>query len=179
MFKSIENPSCNDLYLTNSPLSFQNTTTISTGLSDFHKMTVTVLKTTFKKIRPKKVTYRDYKKFNREVFEEELQMKLDSNIHKYSSFETIFLEVLNKHAPIKNKFIRANHAPYMTKNLRKAIMKRSQLETKYMKNKTPDNLKLYKKHRNYCSKLYKKERKKYYNGLDLKCVTDNKNSGTQ
>ena len=33
---------------------------------------------------------------------------------------------------------------------------------------------LYRKQRNYCSKLYKKERKKYYNNLDLKNITDNK-----
>ena len=35
-YESIENPSCIDLFLTNSPLCFQNTTTV-TGLSDFHK----------------------------------------------------------------------------------------------------------------------------------------------
>ena len=37
--------------------------------------------------------------------------------------------------------------------------------------------KLYKKQRNFCSILYKKERKRYYEMLDLKNVTDNKNSG--
>ena len=47
-FKSIENPSCVDLFLTNCCKSFQNTFATSTGISDFHKMTVTVLKTTFK-----------------------------------------------------------------------------------------------------------------------------------
>ena len=40
-FKSIDNPSCIDLFLTNSFQSFQKTTTVSTGLSDFHKMIVT------------------------------------------------------------------------------------------------------------------------------------------
>ena len=84
------------------------------------------------------------------------------------------MEVLNTHAPIKRKLLRANHVPYMTKALRKAIMKRSELESKYVKNKTNENLKSYKKQRNFCSKLYKKERKKYYEMLDLKNVTDNK-----
>ena len=41
-FKSVSNPSCIDLFITNSYLSFQNTTSVTTGLSDFHKMTVTV-----------------------------------------------------------------------------------------------------------------------------------------
>ena len=62
----------------------------------------------------------------------------------------------------------------MTKALRKAIMKRSELESKYLKNRTNENLKSYKKQRNFCSKLYKKERKKYYERLDLNNVTDNK-----
>ena len=48
----------------------------------------------------------------------------------------------------------------MTKALRKAIMKRSELESKYIKNKTNGNLKSYKKQINFGSKLYKKERKK-------------------
>ena len=31
-----------------------------------------------------------------------------------------------------------------------------------------------KKHENFCSKLYKKERKKFYSQLDIKNVTDDK-----
>ena len=61
----------------------------------------------------------------------------------------------------------------MTKGLRKGITKRSELESKYVKNKTSGNLKSYKKQRNFCSKLYKKERKKSER-LDLNKVTDNK-----
>ena len=76
--------------------------------------------------------------------------------------------MLNKHAPLKKKLLRANHAPYIAKTLRKAIMRRSQLETIYLKSKTQTNLKLYKKHKNVCSKLYKRETRKYYESLDMK-----------
>ena len=48
-FKSTENPSCIDLMLTNRHRSFQCTTAIEIDLSDCHKMTVTVMKTFFKK----------------------------------------------------------------------------------------------------------------------------------
>ena len=41
-FKSLCNPSCIDLVITNSSSNFQNTKAISTGLSDFHKMIVTL-----------------------------------------------------------------------------------------------------------------------------------------
>ena len=173
-YKRLSNPSCIDLVITNSSSSFQNTKAISTGLSDFHKMVITVLKQTFQRSSPKELVYRDYKNFDRLTFKRELEEKLNQQINEYKHFEQIFLEVLNTHAPIKRKLLIANHVPYMTKALRKAIMKRSELESKYVKNKTNENLKSYKKQRNFCSKLYKKERKKYYEMLDLKNVTDNK-----
>lgn len=40
------------------------------------------------------------------------------------------------------------------------------LETKFVKSKTSENLKLYRKQRNVCSKLYKNERRKYHEKLD-------------
>ena len=52
--------------------------------------------------------------------------------------------MVKKHAPLRKKFLRANHAPYITKTLRKVIMRRSQLETKYLEIKSQTNLKLYK-----------------------------------
>ena len=41
-YKNLQNPSCIDLILTNSPYSFQNSCVIETGLLDFHRMTVSV-----------------------------------------------------------------------------------------------------------------------------------------
>ena len=174
-FKSLDNPSCIDLFLTNSSQSFQKTTTISTGLSDFHKMIVTVLKTTFPKVKPKVVLYRDYSKFVENHFRRDLKEKLRGMRDKdYSSFENIFLSVLNKHAPYKKKLVRANQKPYLTKQLRKAIMNRSSLEHKFYKCQTIENHQAYKKQNNYCNRLYKRERRKYYSNLDLKTITDNK-----
>ena len=64
--------------------------------------------------------------------------------------------------------------PYITKTVRKAIMRRSQLESKFLKHKTPESRQIYTKQRNYCSRLYKKERKKYYNNLNINQITDSK-----
>ena len=174
-FKSIQNPSCIDLFLTNCHQSFQNTTTVSTGLSDFHKMIVTVMKTTVPKAKPKIVQYRDYKNFVEGNFRTELRNKLNNQvIRTYIKFEEIFLEVLNKHAPFKKKVFRANHKPYMTKSLRKAIMKRSALENKYHRDKSKETEKAYKKQRNYTRRLMKREKKKYFTNLHVDNYTDNK-----
>ena len=43
-YKSLTNPSCIEVFLTNSPNSFQESTVVEAGLSDFHKLIVTVMK---------------------------------------------------------------------------------------------------------------------------------------
>ena len=43
-FKNPSNPSCIDLIITNRLKSFQNYMVIETGLSNFHKMSITVMK---------------------------------------------------------------------------------------------------------------------------------------
>ena len=42
--------------------------TIETGLSDFHKMTILVMKIFYKKQKPNIIRYRNYKNFNNELF---------------------------------------------------------------------------------------------------------------
>ena len=170
-FKSVQNPSCVDLFLTNCNRSFQHTSVVSTGISDCHKMIVTVLKTTFKKAKPKEIVYRCYKNFDRHNFRRQLKHELQGCNTQY---EEKFLAVLNFHAPLKKKVVRANEVPYMTKALRKAIAPRSKLENRYYKCKTVETQKAYKRHKNFCSRLYKKERKRYYINLDVKKVSDNK-----
>ena len=59
----------------------------------------------------------------------------------------------------------------MTKNLRKAIMKKYHLKTKYFKTNTTESLILYKKQENLCNKL---QRKKYDSSLKINKETDNK-----
>ena len=53
-FKNPYNPSCINLFQANRPRSFQNIFTIETGISDFHKVVITVLRVFYeKKQKPK------------------------------------------------------------------------------------------------------------------------------
>ena len=70
--------------------------------------------------------------------------------------------------------MRANNAPFMSKELSKAIMTRSRFRNKYLKNPNNPNKLKYNKQRNYCVNLLRKEKRKYYNNLDVKLITDNK-----
>ena len=49
----------------------------------------------------------------------------------FESFHFTFKVVLNQFAPLKPKLIRNNNQSFMTKSLRKAIMKRSKLRNKF------------------------------------------------
>ena len=49
-------------------------------------MVVTVLKSTFKKAKPKEIVYRSYKNFDRDAFKYELRHKLETCV-EYSVFE--------------------------------------------------------------------------------------------
>ena len=136
---------------------------------------MSVFKTTFTKSKPKEIIYRNYRKFNENNFNQDLHNQLSSEQpQKYASFEKIFSPILEEHAPLKKKLPRTNHVPYVTKALRKATMRRSYLEKLYFKKITPSSLKKNKKQRTYCSKLYKKERKAYFDKINQKKISDNK-----
>ena len=88
-FKNPNKPTCIDLILTNCPRSLQNTDTFETGLSDFHKLTFTVLKQHFPKQKPRVVIHRQYKNFRIDYFRIELEnalLKYDINNIDYDSF---------------------------------------------------------------------------------------------
>ena len=176
-FKNIYNPSSIDLILTNKPRSFQNSVTIETGLSDHHKLTITVMKTFFQKQPPIKILYRDYKNFDKYIFRNELLKELYC-IHRgkidYKTFESIIVRLLNQLAPIKEKYVRANNSPFMNKTLHKAVMTRSRLRNKFIKNPNKINAETYKKYRNYCTGLFRRQKKSYYGNLDIKDITDNR-----
>ena len=136
--------------LTNRPNSFQETSTVVAGLSDFHKMIISCLKTTFKKIPPKKVIFRDYKKFDEQDFlygldQQMIKGKVYKEKNMYESFSDTFKAIVNKHAPLKDKIVRGNNAPFMTKELRKAVMNRSGLKKKYQDWPSTENFKKWKK----------------------------------
>ena len=174
-FKNSSKPSTIDLFLTNNSSYFQNTKTFFTGLSDFHKLVTTTLKISIPKNKPLQINYRNYKHFNNDSFNEDLKLAFNNtDIQTCEEFEEIFMNLLDHHAPLKKKILRANNAPYITKKLRKEIMKRSQLENIYTKALTEESLKAYTKQKNYVSRLYKKERKMFFNSLNPSVISDNR-----
>ena len=63
---------------------------------------------------------------------------------------------LEKHAPTKKRYARANQAPYMNKKLSKEIMKRSYRRNKYWNTRSDPDRKAYNKQKNYVVSLSRK-----------------------
>ena len=84
-------------------------------------------------------------------------------------FHTLAKDAFNKHVSIKRKYCRANQGPFMNKNISKAIMTRSRLRNKFLKNKNALNKFLYNRQRNFCTSLIRKAKKAYFNSIE----TDN------
>ena len=110
--------------------------------------------TIFKWKEPKKLIYRNYLNFSQKDFQNELLLNIGDGKNNYLEFEKNFVETLNKHTPKKTEIFRGNHKPHINKTLRKAIMKRSQLENKANKTKDPKDILNYKNQLNYVIKLY-------------------------
>ena len=60
----------------------------------------------------------------------------------------------------------------MTKELSKAIMKRSQLKNRYSKNHNYENWYLYKKQRNFRVSLLRKAKRNYFKNVKIEDITD-------
>ena len=78
------------------------------------------------------------------------------NIASFEELQKIFMDLLNKFAPLKCKYLRANHSKFMTKELSKAIMLRTRFRHQFLKMKTPEAKEKYNKQRNICVSLTRK-----------------------
>ena len=93
----------------------------------------------------------------------------------YDAFENLVLHTLDKMAPIKQKHIRNNQSPFINKDIHKAIMTRTRLRNRFLKEPTSINRLAYKQQRNYCVSFMRKNKKQYYSSLNVNRITDNKN----
>ena len=153
--------------------------TLETGLSDFHKMTLTVMKVFYKKQKPTINTYRSYKIFSNEVFIADFQKRISQAASENSDFEfDLFKAVLNeaiqKYASIKQRYVRANQAPFINETIDKEIMKRSRLRNKFLKTKSDIDRKAYNKQRDLCVSLIRREKKNFFDNISIRDITDNK-----
>ena len=121
-----------------------------------------------------RVKYRNLKNVDITAFRNKLHENLSiigQNI-TYNQFEDIFMGILDKDAPMKEKYIRANNGPFMNKTISKAIMNRSRLRNSFIKNPNEVKQNNYKRQRNYVVNVLRREKKKYYDNIDPCKISD-------
>ena len=131
----------------------------------------------YAKQKPRIITQRDHKSSNNITFRMDLLKELSlSKLKKgdFDRFKFIVNNLLESHAPMKEKYIRHNQAPFMNKSVRKAIMVWTQLLNKFRKENSFINELAYKRQRNFCTKLIKKTKRNFFNNLNVNKITDNK-----
>ena len=104
------------------------------------------------------INYRNYKNFSNELFRADLIKELSNNSipeDDLIGFLDTCKKSLDYHPPPKKKYIRANQAPFMTKELNKEIMTRSRLRNKFLRFRSEENKKAYNEQRNRCVKVTK------------------------
>ena len=169
-FQNQNNPSSIDIILTNKKHSFMHSKSVTTGLSDYHSLICTMSRNHISRIKPIKITYRDFKKFNEHNFLNDLgnalrEINFEESEDGFSCFAEIFDDTTNIHAPLKNKYLRGNNAPFVTKELRKEIRHRSRLRNKARKENTPIARLAYTKQRNKCTRMKRENIQSYFNDV--------------
>ena len=153
-FKNPINPTCIDLIITNRPKPFQESEVIETGLSDFHQMSLTVMKVLYNKQKPKITQYRKYEDFSNESFIHGLESALPSFSQiSFGTFKSTVDNILQKHAPIKKRYVQANQVSFINSKIHKEILRRTRLKNKLINFKSDADRIAYNKQRKYCVSL--------------------------
>ena len=144
-------------------------------------MTLTVMKVFYKKQKTNIVTYRNYEHFSNEAFMLDvknsiIQLTSENNDLEFDRFKTALDEAIQRHAPIKKRYVRTNQASFINKKINKEIMKRSRLGNKFLNTKSDIDRKAYIKQRNRCVSLISSEKKNFFGKFNMSDIADNKTS---
>ena len=153
--------------------------TVKTGLSDFHIMTLTVVKVFYKKQKTNIATYRNYKRFFNEAFMFDvknsiIQMTPYDNDLDFDQFKTALDEAIKRHAPIQKRYVRENEVPFINQKINKEITKICRLRNKFLNAKSDIDRKAYNKQRNLCVSLIRSEKKNFFSNINTGDITDSK-----
>ena len=145
-------------------------------VSDCHNIIRTCLNCEVPSDIKQKHSYRSFKKFDEEVFCNELEsipipclenLSEQENIinvvnETYNTFEKRVINIVDKHAPMKERYERKQQCPFMNKELRKAICRKHMLLNKYPKYKCNRTWEDYRVQRNLVNKIKRKSMSTYF-----------------
>ena len=176
-FKNVNNPSLLDGVITNSPLRLLTHFNLCIGISDCHNLVGGITRMNAPKIIPRKIVYRSFKSFDDVEFNNDLSRTpfhvceiFDDPSDQLWFHNKLLTEVIELHAPLKNKTVKIKQLPYMNSVLRKAINVKAMLKRKFHRFKTSATWNKYRCQRNYVNSLKRSSIIKYF---EKKCSDKN------
>ena len=110
------------------------------------------------------------KNFVKDVKAADLSFSNNDPNENYLVLSDTFSKLIDTHPPLKKKKQRGNHAPSISKEMRKAIYTRSRLRNKFCKNPSEENERKYKRQRDLCVSLRRKAVKQYFSNITSKGI---------
>ncbi|PFX11729.1 putative RNA-directed DNA polymerase from transposon X-element [Stylophora pistillata] len=160
-----------DLFFTSRPDLYVSGV-IPVGFSD-HSATYAVRKLhRLKPPPPRIIDTRNFKRFNRDAFIEDLNKVPWSLINSFAdvedawdSFKHLFCEVADTHAPRIRVRVRGNKVPWLTREVKHLINERDRFHNLALRSNNELHWSSYKRLRNVVTLKLRKEKERYYNEL--------------
>ena len=177
----LKTSTCIDHLFTNVPGKCTKPVSIPVGFSD-HNLIAIKRKTKVPKAPSLIIHKRSYKHFNQELFLDDVKRVNWSNVCReedpevaLSCFMSLFLQIADKHAPVRKTTVRANGAPWIGNELKSLMKQRDQAKKlSDLSGLVSDKL-IYCKLRNHVTKINRVSKKEYYKNK----INDSKNNGKQ
>lgn len=158
-----------DLIYANCPNRVAATGVLHLGLSD-HSLIFAIRKISI----PSKTTHtvinmRSLKKFDPQLFRCDLQNIPWSDLNcindpnqRWELWKTMFLSVVDKHAPFKRKRVKNKKSPWLTADLKALLIKRDRLKRIAVKSGDPVDWQNFKKDKNFCNNEIRRTKTLFY-----------------
>ena len=164
-----------DLFLTNKPENISNSGVIYLGISD-HSMIFAVRSIIVPKFRHSTKEVRDYKNFVESDFIEDiLQVPWDTVCRFYDpnvcwqAWKSLFLDILDRHAPVRRKRIRDTSVPWITSNVKRLMRNRDFHKKQAIKHASSAHWNTHKIERNRVNVAMRSAKKVYFHDKIKEC----------
>ena len=154
-----------DLFLTTPDVPIINSSVIDAAFSD-HLPIFIRISSSVAKPQPSLITHRSFKHFCQATFEDDLSTApwhvmdiFEDPDDKLESFNLLFTEILDQHAPLKTIKVKKKPSPWISKSIRKEMDRRDRLFRYFRRNPSDPAWDIYKAQRNrvHCKKRMLKQ----------------------
>lgn len=156
-----------DIIATTDRSKVSDTIVFPSDISD-HDLVGIVRKMHIHRLKPRKIYVRDYTKYNKKSFKNDLRnapwetVFIDNDFNNaWNKFKFLFSNVVDKHVPITQKTVRGKDTPWLTHNIRDKMHERDHLLKTARRTGTVEDWSRYKKARNTVTYTLRQSKAKY------------------